>query len=834
MSITYGFYNSLNGDRRYTAEQMSSIFDGIIKDGVFMSIGDQFKVSAMGDMNVTVGSGRAWFNHTWTNNDSDYYVSIPASELVLNRIDAVVLEVNSDDSVRANTIKVISGTPSATPVRPALTKTTKVKQYPLAYITVNAGATAIKQGDISSVIGTSQCPWITGILKTVDTDDLITEWQARFDELYYDMERAVEQVLSSEIPDGAVTTDKLAVDAVTPDKVNPDGMVERLEAEKSLVKTTAGTVATTNDSGNLPFAGLKLYGRSIQDDFPTPGTPAPIVTPGLGYCWNDLSVVVRGKNLVTIRDFVARDSSDTVITYGADNVRFTSNALTYPCVQAPIILAPRTKYTVSADVTIVKGAAWIGCRVSHDHGATYDATTSYVSNVTRSSGRIVYSFTTGDVTHLKFTLFGNSGSDGIGCDVTFSNVQLEVGESVTDYVRGEAAQKININTPNGLPGIIVESDALANFVDANGVKWCCDEIDLEKGVYTQNVVRITDFSNLKYYSEWKMFYLGGTGVYKRSSGNGVMCTDYAKYNGSTADMPNGYTKLTDFCYIKDNRYDASTIADFKEWLTENDVEFLLPIAEPVTKSLTTAELNAYTNIVSNNPRTTVMAEGAHIEALYRPNTIGADWLANAMLSKHHVGTYCSDCNADLESGIYYVDKNTANSPGVDGLMCVYNSPATDGVNIYQFITSGTIKVSRYYSSWAVSTGKDGWQPWEYDCPMMENGVEYRTSERQSGATVYTKFIGRTFPGTIGSATSYADVFIEADLSGINSLARISGSFTVLGTTSLCVMPYVGVKDGVVGGTVQIVDVTPTGIRIRLNKAQYTYITFGIVIYYTKR
>lgn len=222
MSITYGFYNSLNGDRRYTAEQMSSIFDGIINDGVFMSIGNQFKVSAADGMNVTVSSGRAWFNHTWTNNDADLYLSIPAAELVLNRIDAVVLEVNSNDSVRSNTIKVISGVPSSSPSRPALTNTTNVHQHPLAYITVNAGVTAINQSNISNAVGTSECPWITGILETVDTDELIEEWADRFDELYREMERKVEQVLSGVIADESVTTEKISNGAVTSEKIDPE------------------------------------------------------------------------------------------------------------------------------------------------------------------------------------------------------------------------------------------------------------------------------------------------------------------------------------------------------------------------------------------------------------------------------------------------------------------------------------------------------------------------------------------------------------------------------------------------------------------------------------
>ena len=66
MSVTSGFFNALNGDRKYNAEEMSSIFDGIIEDGVLQHVGTAMVVTAMDNMNVYVGIGRAWFNHTWT------------------------------------------------------------------------------------------------------------------------------------------------------------------------------------------------------------------------------------------------------------------------------------------------------------------------------------------------------------------------------------------------------------------------------------------------------------------------------------------------------------------------------------------------------------------------------------------------------------------------------------------------------------------------------------------------------------------------------------------------------------------------------------------------
>ena len=36
MSLTSGFFDSLNGDRKYNTLQLSSIFDGIISEGVCM------------------------------------------------------------------------------------------------------------------------------------------------------------------------------------------------------------------------------------------------------------------------------------------------------------------------------------------------------------------------------------------------------------------------------------------------------------------------------------------------------------------------------------------------------------------------------------------------------------------------------------------------------------------------------------------------------------------------------------------------------------------------------------------------------------------------------
>lgn len=212
MAFTFGFYNSIAHDRRYNATQMAQLFDGIINDGVFMNIGTAMVVTADSGLTVNVGIGRAWFNSTWSLNDAVYPIEATASDILRDRIDAVVLEVDQREAVRANRIFIKEGVASTTPKKPEMTNANGVYQHPLCYITRAPGSTEITQADIENCVGTSECPFVTGILSSISTDELVQQWVARFDEMYKRLEEAVEQTLASQLVDGSVTMEKLASD----------------------------------------------------------------------------------------------------------------------------------------------------------------------------------------------------------------------------------------------------------------------------------------------------------------------------------------------------------------------------------------------------------------------------------------------------------------------------------------------------------------------------------------------------------------------------------------------------------------------------------------------
>ena len=183
MAVTYGFYNSSNGDRKYNAEQFGSIFDGIILDCIFELIGDHFAVTLVeGSLAVYVGTGRAWFNHTWTLNDSNFQVTLEESNLVLPRIDAIVLEVN--ESTRTNSFKVVTGTAASSPQKPTLTNTQTVHQYALAYVTAHHGATTITQANIENHVGLDACPFVTDPSQVIQTNEMVAQGQAIFEKWF--------------------------------------------------------------------------------------------------------------------------------------------------------------------------------------------------------------------------------------------------------------------------------------------------------------------------------------------------------------------------------------------------------------------------------------------------------------------------------------------------------------------------------------------------------------------------------------------------------------------------------------------------------------------------
>ena len=191
MALTYGFFNSQNGDRKYNADDMSEYFNGLVSNGVYESVGNAMVVTAGSGMSVNVGSGRALINCKWLKNDSSYNVIINPANASNPRYTAVCIALSNID--RNMSIVTIDGTPSSSPVKPTPPTSPLTQYLVLAYVYVPANASSISQANITDQRGSSLCPWVTGLIEQVNTSQLFLQYQTAYENQFEAFKQAYDE-----------------------------------------------------------------------------------------------------------------------------------------------------------------------------------------------------------------------------------------------------------------------------------------------------------------------------------------------------------------------------------------------------------------------------------------------------------------------------------------------------------------------------------------------------------------------------------------------------------------------------------------------------------------
>ena len=183
MAWTYGFFNSVNGDRLYNAEQMSKLFEGLITNGVYETVANKLAVQVNGGMNIQIATGRGFFSGHWVNNDAVYPMEVEASDQVLNRYCAVCIKVDSTNAVRSAVPYLKYSDFATAPTKPTMERSESINEYCLAYVYIPAKATEITAANIEDTrFNKELCGWVTGLIDQVDTTTLYEQWAAVFND----------------------------------------------------------------------------------------------------------------------------------------------------------------------------------------------------------------------------------------------------------------------------------------------------------------------------------------------------------------------------------------------------------------------------------------------------------------------------------------------------------------------------------------------------------------------------------------------------------------------------------------------------------------------------
>lgn len=410
---------------------------------------------------------------------------------------------------------------------------------------------------------------------------------------------------------------------INQNKTDIAGLVEGMtDLAPAIHSTASGSVITANDATEgRPFRGLRVFGKSTQDGTPSVENPVPIVNAGES---GNITVEVRGKNLLTGRLYFTNYSSDASYVYNEDEVTLPytppseTRGIGYvvPC-------KPGVQYTFS--VTNPNKNWWLGIAEYRN----FEQAKSILNKIGYQYGS--------EKSSIKYTAVGNGvlvcaiagkwtdGKTTIHKCTESELLQLEIGSEATTYEPPRIPQSLTLATPNGLPGVSVSKDG--NYTDADGQQWVCDEIDLERGKYVQRVVieNISGGWELKPSSDISERFAQSRLTNTFQTADKTAVCNIASFTswGTPVNDKYAFALNTKVIYFSPPKGAEITAEELNAKLNSLSfpVVFVGELATPIERDLTPEEIAAYKALRTYGPTTVITNDaGAGMEVTYVADT----------------------------------------------------------------------------------------------------------------------------------------------------------------------------------------------------------------------
>lgn len=203
-------------DREFNSSDFASYFGKFIGDGVYAQKGNGLQVQADNtSMFITIKDGACFIKGRALDNSEDVSIRLENANSAYNRIDNVVAQLDLIE--RDLTIKVITGTASANPVAPTLTRNDDVYELLLATVEVASGVSTISQTAITDYrSNTEYCGWVTGALQQIDAQSFFEQYELAFKEWFETLKDILDGDVATQLANAiSEKADKSSIDDYT-------------------------------------------------------------------------------------------------------------------------------------------------------------------------------------------------------------------------------------------------------------------------------------------------------------------------------------------------------------------------------------------------------------------------------------------------------------------------------------------------------------------------------------------------------------------------------------------------------------------------------------------
>lgn len=198
--------------------------------------------------------------------------------------------------------------------------------------------------------------------------------------------------------------------------------------------------------------------------------------------------------------------------------------------------------------------------------------------------------------------------------------QLELGTVATEYEPYKEPQTLPI--PYVLRGTQVTDPTIANYTDSEGKLWVADYVSFGDKEYVQWIMyERVDSAQLFEYNSTDTYTRVSTYQFDACVNNSKKLCNYFRWSEfgviNSAYVGIGSGKVSFFMDIEKYPTAEDVIAFFEN----NEVYFMVILAEPICTPLTDEQLEAYKQLYTNYPTTTIMTNnGAELEVEYVADT----------------------------------------------------------------------------------------------------------------------------------------------------------------------------------------------------------------------